>query len=63
MKCLKRLEDDCYLEIRSSKLMEEPIREQAYLLLTDSRHFEIAKLTLCYGYRQDGRSCPCSQTG
>jgi hypothetical protein len=30
---LKRIEDDCYLEIRSSKLMEEPIREQAYLLL------------------------------
>lgn len=30
---LKKIEDDCYLEIRSSKLMEEPIREQAYLLL------------------------------
>jgi len=30
---LKRIEDDCYLEIRSSKLMEGPIREQAYLLL------------------------------
>jgi hypothetical protein len=30
---LKRIEDDCYLEIRSSKLMENPIREQAYLLL------------------------------
>jgi len=31
---LKRSEDDCYREIRSSKLMEGPIREQAYLLLT-----------------------------
>jgi hypothetical protein len=31
---LKRIEDDCYREIRSSKLMEAPIREQAYLLLT-----------------------------
>jgi hypothetical protein len=31
---LKRIEDDCYREIRSSKLMENPIREQAYLLLT-----------------------------
>ena len=31
---LKRIEDDCYREIRSSKLMEGPIREQAYLLLT-----------------------------
>jgi len=31
---LKRVEDDCYREIRSSKLMEGPIREQAYLLLT-----------------------------
>ena len=30
----KRIEDDCYREIRSSKLMEGPIREQAYLLLT-----------------------------
>jgi len=30
---LKKIEDDCYLEIRSSKLMENPIREQAYLLL------------------------------
>jgi len=30
---LKRVEDDCYREIRSSKLMEGPIREQAYLLL------------------------------
>jgi len=31
---LKRIEDDCYREIRSSKLMENPVREQAYLLLT-----------------------------
>jgi len=31
---LKRIEDDCYREIRASKLMEGPIREQAYLLLT-----------------------------
>jgi hypothetical protein len=31
---LKKIEDDCYREIRSSKLMESPIREQAYLLLT-----------------------------
>lgn len=31
---LKKVEDDCYREIRSSKLMEGPIREQAYLLLT-----------------------------
>ena len=31
---LKRIEDDCYREIRNSKLMENPIREQAYLLLT-----------------------------
>ena len=31
---LKRIEDDCYCEIRSSKLMEGPVREQAYLLLT-----------------------------
>jgi hypothetical protein len=31
---LKRIEDDCYREIRSSKLMEGPIREQAYMLLT-----------------------------
>jgi hypothetical protein len=31
---LKRVEDDCYREIRSSKLMEGPVREQAYLLLT-----------------------------
>jgi len=30
---LKMIENDCYLEIRNSKLMEEPIREQAYLLL------------------------------
>jgi hypothetical protein len=31
---LKKIEDDCYREIRASKLMEGPIREQAYLLLT-----------------------------
>ena len=31
---LKRIEDDCYREIRNSKLMENPVREQAYLLLT-----------------------------
>lgn len=31
---LKRIEDDCYREIKSSKLMEGPVREQAYLLLT-----------------------------
>jgi len=31
---LKRIEDDCYREIRSSKLMQGPVREQAYLLLT-----------------------------
>ena len=31
---LKRIEDDCYREIRSSKLIEGPVREQAYLLLT-----------------------------
>jgi len=31
---LKRVEDDCYREIRTSKLMEGPVREQAYLLLT-----------------------------
>ena len=31
---LKKIEDDCYSEIRGSKLMEAPIREQAYLLLT-----------------------------
>ena len=31
---IKRIEDDCYREIRNSKLMENPIREQAYLLLT-----------------------------
>ena len=31
---LKRIEEDCYREIRSSKLMEGPVREQAYLLLT-----------------------------
>jgi len=31
---LKKIEDDCYREIRASKLMENPIREQAYLLLT-----------------------------
>ena len=31
---LKRIEDDCYREIGSSKLMEGPVREQAYLLLT-----------------------------
>lgn len=31
---LKKIEDDCYREIRSSKLMENPVREQAYLLLT-----------------------------
>ena len=31
---LTKIEDDCYREIRSSKLMEGPIREQAYLLLT-----------------------------
>ena len=31
---LKRIEDDSYREIRSSKLMEGPVREQAYLLLT-----------------------------
>jgi hypothetical protein len=31
---LKKIEDDCYREIRSSKLMEGPVREQAYLLLT-----------------------------
>jgi hypothetical protein len=31
---IKRIEDDCYREIRSSKLMEGPVREQAYLLLS-----------------------------
>ena len=31
---IQKIEDDCYREIRSSKLMEGPIREQAYLLLT-----------------------------
>jgi hypothetical protein len=31
---IKRIEDECYREIRSSKLMEGPVREQAYLLLT-----------------------------
>jgi hypothetical protein len=31
---IKRIEDDCYREIRNSKLMENPVREQAYLLLT-----------------------------
>ena len=31
---LTKMEDDCYRDIRSSKLMEGPIREQAYLLLT-----------------------------
>ena len=31
---LKKIEDDCYREIRSSKLIEVPVREQAYLLLT-----------------------------
>ena len=31
---LTKIEDDCYREIRNSKLMENPIREQAYLLLT-----------------------------
>jgi hypothetical protein len=31
---LKKIEDDCYRDIRSSKLMEHPVREQAYLLLT-----------------------------
>lgn len=31
---LTKIEDDCYREIRSSKLMEGPVREQAYLLLT-----------------------------
>jgi hypothetical protein len=31
---IKKIEDDCYREIRSSKLMEGPVREQAYLLLT-----------------------------
>jgi hypothetical protein len=31
---LKKIEDDCYREISSSKLMEGPVREQAYLLLT-----------------------------
>ena len=31
---LKRVEDDCFREIRTSKLMEGPLREQAYLLLT-----------------------------
>ena len=31
---IKKIEDDCYREIRSSKLMEGPVREKAYLLLT-----------------------------
>ena len=31
---IKKIEDDCYREIRNSKLMEGPVREQAYLLLT-----------------------------
>jgi hypothetical protein len=31
---LQRIEDDCFREIRVSKLMESPVREQAYLLLT-----------------------------
>jgi hypothetical protein len=31
---LQRIEDDCFREIRVSKLMEGPVREQAYLLLT-----------------------------
>lgn len=31
---LTKIEDDCYREIRSSKLMEGSVREQAYLLLT-----------------------------
>lgn len=31
---LKKVEDDCYREIRATKLMEKEVREQAYLLLT-----------------------------
>jgi hypothetical protein len=31
---LKKIEDDCYREISSSKLMESHIREQSYMLLT-----------------------------
>jgi hypothetical protein len=30
---IKKIEDDCYREIRASTLMESPIREQAYMLL------------------------------
>jgi oxalate decarboxylase/phosphoglucose isomerase-like protein (cupin superfamily) len=31
---LKKIEDDCYKEIRATKLMDKEVREQAYLLLT-----------------------------
>lgn len=31
---LKKIEDDCYREIRATKLMDKEVREQAYLLLT-----------------------------
>jgi hypothetical protein len=31
---LKKVEDDCYREIRATKLMDKEVREQAYLLLT-----------------------------
>ena len=31
---LKKIEDDCFSEIRGSKLMDSQVREQSYLLLT-----------------------------
>ncbi len=30
---IKKIEDDCYREIRASTMMEGPVREQAYMLL------------------------------
>jgi|DEB0MinimDraft_12_1074336.scaffolds.fasta_scaffold294106_1 hypothetical protein len=30
---IKKIEDDCYKEIRNSTMMEGPVREQAYMLL------------------------------
>lgn len=44
---LKKVEDDCYREIRATKLMEKEVREQAYLLLTTVDIFR-AKLRSVY---------------
>jgi hypothetical protein len=47
LEMLKKIEDDCYKEIRATKLMDKEVREQAYLLLTTVDIFR-AKLRAVY---------------